>query len=213
MPTLPPPVSGSLESRVLEVLDELVGELRGGQLSRSIRLLDSLERDLGISSLERVELIVRLESTFKVRLGDRVMTEAETPGDLAVAIRSADPAATEILPDVSFESAAAIPAPASGRTLVEALAWHSERTPDRVHIHLREDDGREIPLTYGWLWKQSLAVATGLTARGLGHRDTVAIMLRTEPAFFSSFFGTLMAGCVPGAIVSTVPGRPHRGIR
>ena len=197
MPTLPPPVSGSLESRVLEVLDELVGELRGGQLSRSIRLLDSLERDLGISSLERVELIVRLESTFKVRLGDRVMTEAETPGDLAVAIRSADPAATEILPDVSFESAAAIPAPASARTLVEALAWHSERTPDRVHIHLREDDGREIPLTYGWLWKQSLAVATGLTARGLGHRDTVAIMLRNEPAFFSSFFGTLMAGCVP----------------
>ena len=197
MAILPPPVSGLLERRVLEVVDELVDELRGGQLRRPVGTRDSLERDLGISSLERVELLARLEAAFEVRLGDRAMADAETPRDLAVAIRSADPAAAEILPDISFESAAATPAPASARTLVEALEWHAERTPDRVHIHLREDDGRETPLTYGWLWTQSRAVATGLAARGLGHRDTVAIMLRTEPAFFSSFFGTLMAGCVP----------------
>ena len=58
-----------LERRVIEVVTELVEELRGGQ-SSPVTLRDSLERDLGISSLERVELLIRLERTFRVRLGD-----------------------------------------------------------------------------------------------------------------------------------------------
>jgi len=175
---------------------DLVDELRGTGLPRRVGSRDSLERDLGISSLERVELLVRLERAFGVRLGDTAMADALTPHDLAITIENADPNVVDDLPRLQVESTAATPAPPSARTIVEALAWHAERTPDRISIHLHKDEGQQ-PLTYGWLWHQSSRVAAGLVARGLRPRDTVAIMLRTEPAFFPSFFGTLMASCVP----------------
>ena len=187
---------GTAQARVLDVVDELSSELRGGD-GRQARLDDSLERDLGISSLERVELLVRLEEAFGVRLGDTAMVEAETPGDLAAAIADADPALADAAPRSAAPRAAATTEPRAADTVVDALEWHASRTPDRVHIRLREEDGVESPLTYGWLWQASTAIANALTARGLGRRETVAIMLRTERAFFPAFIGTLMAGCVP----------------
>ena len=193
----PPTAPSSLQTHVLDVVDELVTELRGGQTRQRVRLGDSLERDLGISSLERVELLVRLEQAFSVHLGDAAMMDAETPGDLALAITAAGPGVVESVPDVQPRATEATTAPPSTKTLVEALEWHASRTPDRVHIYLREDDGVETPVTYGALWRASVDVANGLLARGLGRHETVAIMLRTEKAFFSSFFGTLLAGCVP----------------
>ncbi len=209
----PTHAGASVEERVLDLVAELVGELRGGVDGGAVDVKrgDSLERDLGISSLERVELLIRLERTFGVRLGDDAMMEAETPADLAAAIAlgSTAPATTGSASGGANRSAseaagatmaaASLPAgaPAHARSVVEALAWHVERTPDRVHIHLREDDGNEVPLTYGWLWDEAQAVAGGLTARGLGRGDRVALMLRTERAFFPTFIGTLMAGCVP----------------
>ena len=190
---------GTAQARVLDVVDELSSELRGGGNGRQARLDDSLERDLGISSLERVELLVRLEEAFGVRLGDTAMVEAETPGDLAAAIATAAPALAlaDAVPRSTAPRAATTTEPRAADTLVDALEWHASRTPDRVHIRLREEDGIETPLTYGSLWQASLAIADGLTARGLGRRETVAIMLRTERAFFPAFIGTLMAGCVP----------------
>ncbi|MXY23930.1 MAG: AMP-binding protein [Acidobacteria bacterium] len=210
----------SVEERVLDVIAELAGELRGGADGGAIDVKrgDSLETDLGISSLERVELLIRLERSFGVRLGDDAMMEAETPADLAAAIAAAaaTPAAARTTPSevsasrteaagaAAVEATVATPStdgpPVHARSIVEALAWHVERTPDRVHIHLREDDGSETPLTYAWLWDEARAVAGGLAARGLGRGDRVALMLRTERAFFPIFIGTLMAGCVPAPL-------------
>ena len=191
------PVADELEGQVLDVVAELVGELRGSDVRRRIGPHDSLERDLGISSLERVELLVRLERAFGIRLGDAAMLEADTPSDLVAALLTADPSSGEHPPEVRHDPADVITSPASAGTIIDALEWHAERNPNRVHIHLREEDGSETPLTYGLLWRESISVANGLHARGLGRRDTVAIMLRTEEPFFSSFFGTLLAGCVP----------------
>ncbi len=192
-----PLVPDELEGQVLDVVADLVAELRGRENRRPIGAHDSLERELGISSLERVELLVRLERAFGIRLGDTAMSEADTPSDLATALLTASPGIAEPRPSVRHDPAEAIRSPAAARTIVEALEWHAGRNPDRVHIHLRQDDGSETPLTYGLLWGESIAVANGLRARGLGRRDTVAIMLRTEKAFFPSFIGTLLAGCVP----------------
>ena len=192
----PLPAPAGVEAQVLDVVTELVTELRGGTHS-AVGRGDSLESDLGISSLERVELLVRLERTFGVRLGDEAMAVAETPADLAAAIAAADNAADERRPRKRSATGAGSPSAASARTVVEALAWHAERVPEQVHIQLREENGDETPLTYGWLWREAQAVAGGLAERGLGRGDTVAIMLRTEQRFFPTFIGTLMAGCVP----------------
>ena len=194
-----PPAASVLvgvEAQVLDIVTELVCELRSGAQTAVARG-DSLENDLGISSLERVELLIRLERAFGVRLGDAAMADAETPADLAAAVAEAGTTPVERRPERRPSHAAATASPASARTIVATLAWHVERAPDRIHIHLRGEDGEETPLTYGWLWREAQAVAGGLAARRLRRGDTVAIMLRTEERFFPTFIGTLMAGCVP----------------
>ena len=190
-------MSDRLEAQVIDVVSKLVQELRGQGAPRQINPLDSLERDLGISSLERIELLIRLESLFKVRLGDAIMSEAETPRDLTRAILVADPSVRESWATVVHEPTIETSTPSSALTLVDALQWHFDRHPERVHIYLRQGDGDEIPLTYGDLWKGASDVAKGLVAKGLERNDTVALMLRTEEAFFTAFFGSLIAGGIP----------------
>jgi fatty-acyl-CoA synthase len=187
----------AIEREVLDIAGRLVAELGGPAARRAIDPDDSLDRDLGIGSLERVELLLRLEHVFGVRLPDAVMAEALTPRDLAAAILAAEPPRPEVLVTPAPTPGAAGPVPVSAGTLVEALAWHAEATPDRVHIHLSGEDGQEQPITYGSLQARAAAVAAGLRARGLGSGETVALMLRSEAAFFDTFFGVLLAGGVP----------------
>jgi fatty-acyl-CoA synthase len=195
------PATGSdVENQVVDIVARLVNELTRGAARRPA-LQDSLERDLGISSLERVELLIRLEQAFGVRLPDSVMAEAATPQDLVTAILRAAPAVEPFAPAVRPVSAQPISGPTSiptsARSLVEALGWHAERAPGRIHIHLRNDDGSETPITYGELATAATAVSGGLHALGIAKGDRVALMLRTERAFFETFFGVLMIGAVP----------------
>ena len=264
MPDTPPPDGDTvLQRRILELVGQLVAELRPGSAAAGINPDDSLERDLGLGSLEQVELLSRIERTTGIRVPDTVLGNADTPADLARAVAAAPPAsrrptappgaqparpdsephvaeagpasrrptappgtqsarpdsapgdsadsgpqAPETPPAVrpALETAAA--APESAETLVDVLEWHAQASPDRPHIHLREDDGRERTLTYGWLRRRAVEVAAALRGRGIGQRDTVAIMLRTEAAFFPAFFGTLFAGAIPVPVYP--PFRPDR---
>jgi 1-acyl-sn-glycerol-3-phosphate acyltransferase len=184
-----------VEQQVLEIVGELVSEV--GPRRAAVGLDDSLDRVLGLGSLERVELLIRLDAAFGIRLPDSVMVAADTPRDLAAALLAAEPALLEPPPGPSPPLPGGRVAPASVPTLVDALRWHAETTPDRVHIYLREEDGHERPITYGTLWTQATAVATGLHERGITQGERVALMLRTEQAFFSAFFGVLLAGGIP----------------
>ena len=190
------PTRADIERRVVEILTKLVRELRGEGQPR-IGLRDSLERDLGISSLERVELLIRLERECNVQLGDAAMTDAECAADLISAIATGGELHDKKQLDRINVTTAKTDSPTNSQTIVDALAWHAEHTPSQIHIYLREDDGHNTPLTYGWLWSEGRMIAGGLAARGLRRGDTVAIMLRTESAFFSTFMGTLIAGCIP----------------
>src|SRR5262245_39508124 len=194
----------AIEREALRIVAGLVTELGGPAAGRRVAVDDSLARDLGIGSLERVELLLRLEQALGVRLDDTVMAEAATPRDLTAAIRAAGPARAEASPVVPPPPGSAAPAPASARTLVDVLAWHADRTPDRIHIHLRGDDGAEQPITYGALRERASSVAADLRGRGVAPGDSVALMLRTEAAFFDTFFGVLVAGAVPVPIYPPV---------
>ena len=196
-PTSPSSDHGELERRVLRVVGELVSELRPGSAAAGVGLNDSLERELGIGSLERVELLTRIQRDVGLRLPDDVMAGADTPADVARALAAADPSDTETRPTAVAPIGDGTVAPDTAGTLVEVLAWHAQTHPDRVHIFLRAEDGSEQPITYGTLWRWSVRVAVALKARGIGRRDTVTIMLRTEADFFPAFFGTLLAGAIP----------------
>jgi fatty-acyl-CoA synthase len=186
----------ALERRVLEIVQTLVIEL-GGRPAGAVTPHASLDRDLGIGSLERVELLLRLEQEFGVRLPDAAMAEAGTPQDLVVAIRGAAPARPEPALETRPPVGPGIAAPADARTLVEVLRWHAETHPERAHVFLQEEDGSETTISYGDLWTGATAIATGLREDGVGAGQTIALMLRTERAFFDAFFGVLVAGGVP----------------
>jgi 1-acyl-sn-glycerol-3-phosphate acyltransferase len=183
-----------VEREVLAIAADLMRELGGHDATPHLE--QSIERNLGIGSLERVELLLRLDRAFRIRLPDAAMAEAVTLGDLVAAIRRAEPRAAETLPPRRPPSAPGSAAPSTATTLVDVLCWHAERTPDRVHIHLLEN-GTETAIRYGELLSAAQRIGAGLRTRGVGKGDSVAIMLRTEVAFFRAFIGTLIAGAVP----------------
>jgi acyl-CoA synthetase (AMP-forming)/AMP-acid ligase II/1-acyl-sn-glycerol-3-phosphate acyltransferase len=168
----------------------------------------SLERDLGLGSLERVELLVRLEKRFDRRLPDTLAQNAETPADwvraLSVGQASHRPRERYRVEQPTREPPAA---PESARTWVEVLRHHAAIEPERVQIHLLEgDSGQDI--SYSKLLETASRVAIGLRERGLAANQTVAIMLPTSADFFYAFFGVMLAGGV--AVPIYPPARPDK---
>src|SRR6202521_6076074 len=78
------------EERVLEVVRERVAELGQESALRSAGLASHLDRDLGLGSLERVGLLLRLEKSFGTRLDEEVLAGAETVQDLITALCAAN---------------------------------------------------------------------------------------------------------------------------
>jgi fatty-acyl-CoA synthase len=190
-----PPIS---ERLVLDAVRSLLAEIDPGRARIKVGLDDSLARDLGLGSLERVELMMRLEQACGVRLPESAAAEAETPRHILRALGAGGRSTHKRIEE--HEPAAARPgraAPVSTRTLTEALRWQADRAPARVHLFLREDTGRERPITCGELWRDAERVAAGLHDRGVAPGERVALLLRTEQAFFQAYFGILLAGGVP----------------
>lgn len=187
-----------LEQGLLEVLSALAAELHRGR-TRTIGLDHSLERDLGLDSLARVEFIARIEERFGIDLPEAVYGEIETPRDLLRFLRAVGPAAA---PERKPEAATALREetqgePGTANTLIEMLQWHVDRHPERTHIQFYQDEGDGERIRYGELWEGAVGVAAALQARGLQRGEPVAIMLPTSPDYFYSFFGILLAGGVP----------------
>ena len=209
MATTPEQLDTALvEGQTLEIFRELLAELGSHQAAHSVSLQSSLERDLGLGSLERVELLVRCEARFNARLPDEVAQLAETPADWVRAVLEGHKVnGNKPRYRIEQPARAAPPPPETARTLVEVLRRHAEVEPDRVHVHLLEDDsGQDI--SYRKLLETASNVASGLMASGLKRNETVAIMLPTCADFFYAFFGVGLAGGVPVPIYP--PARPDK---
>ena len=185
---------------LLAILRELVEELHPSSRVRTEIGLDSrLDRDLGLDSLTRMELLARLETRWQRGLPVSLVAEADTSRDLLRGLRSAA-GETQIARDVveaPLETTPGRVPPAGTATLVEALAWHAARHPERVHVRLLDESGGSVSLTYGALYEGARRVAGGLAARGLEPGESVAIMLPTGLEYLQTFFGALLAGGVP----------------
>src|SRR5689334_3552705 len=82
----------SREAELIAVVRELVRELSPQRLKRGdVTLASRLDRDLGIDSLARTELVLRIERSFRVRLPVTEVAEMETVADLLKALEHAAP--------------------------------------------------------------------------------------------------------------------------
>ncbi len=184
---------GTVEEQVVAVVRDLARELGGDRAANAVTPTASLERDIGLGSLERVELLMRLEAALQRELADSFLL-LETARDIARALPHAPP-----LRGAGPGVAAPTPAPAAALqtgdlpTLVEALRTRATAEPARVHVFLYGEAGAQR-VTYAELWDGAMRIGAALSARGVKRGETVAIMLPTGLDFLQSFMGVLAAG-------------------
>jgi fatty-acyl-CoA synthase len=208
-----PPVArqtdtAAVQAQVLQIVRELLTELGSTRAAESATLDSSLDRDLGLGSLERVELLVRCERRFEARLPEDAVQRAETPRQWVEAILGGAPA-SQVSARYRIEQPSRLPPPApdSAESMVEVLRHHAGIDPERVQAHLLEgDSGQDI--SYRRLIETASRVAAGLVATGLRRDETVAIMLPTSPQFFYAFFGVMLAGGI--AVPIYPPAQPDK---
>ncbi len=185
-----------VEERVLEVVRGLARETGGHRAELAVHRDASLERDVGLGSLERAELLLRLEEMSGRALGDDCLA-LDTPTALARAVEEARLDDRLTPPPIDLARAPAPAIDVHARTLHESLFRRARLEPGRMHAQLREPERAEEPITYGRLWEESAAIAGGLVARGVAHGDTVALMLPTSVDFLRTFMGALTARAIP----------------
>jgi 1-acyl-sn-glycerol-3-phosphate acyltransferase len=193
---------GGMDNRreLLGIVRQLAEELHPELRSSPVNLDSSLERDLGLDSLARMELLARLEKHFAVRLPEQVMASAETPRDLLRLLESREqtPADTYRQPEAqALQPMEEGQVPLAAATLVEVLHLHASTHPERVHILLDGYDADPARITFGDLLQGAGRLAAGLQHAGLEPGQTVAIILPTGTEYFYSFFGVLLAGGIP----------------
>lgn len=172
-----------------ELLDEL-GSPAAAEMDHAAERFEALniERELGLGSLERVELLTRLEKLCGARLPDRVMAEAETVGELVAALDErlrapAEPAAAPAQPEQ--KRGLALPWPALERarglpplrpvelaeTLVEVLFTRGRdpATAAKPHLLLYDDAAFDVPGEAAAALPEPETISNGeLMARAVG---------------------------------------------
>src|SRR6202163_4800589 len=203
------------QERLLDVVRGLVSELGRQSALASVGPAAHLDRELGLGSLERVELLLRLEKTFGTRLDDRSLAEADTVADLISALSAANGASApsarpiEVAPRTAAISSSGIAEGIPAAQSFQDVLRHRGRVDAaKTHLTFFEDDAEGPSMTFGELLAGAERVAAELTQRGIGRGDCVAIMLPTSPEFFLTFAGTLLAGATPVPIYP--PFRPDR---
>ncbi len=203
-----PPPSVALETQIVEIVRELLVEQGKERAAKTIVAKSSFQNDLGLSSLDLVELVVRCETRLDIEIPEEIAEQADTAAGWAKAIQEgSEQSAAKSAYRIAPPSHDVVPLPVQARTLVDVLRWHAEAAHGRVHIHLiREGEGRAI--TCHQLLSSASQAGRGLVSLGLVRNDPVAILLPTGADFFDAFFGVMLAGGIPVPIYP--PADPNR---
>src|SRR3954454_915656 len=134
----------SRELELIAVVRELVSELSPQRLKRGdVTLASRLDRDLGIDSPGRTELVLRMERKFRGRLSVNAVAEMETVADLLKAVEQGAPSD---LKTSGIELSTFVPEtpligqPDDAKTLTEMLYWHVENHPDHLHVTVLQEE-------------------------------------------------------------------------
>jgi fatty-acyl-CoA synthase len=197
-----------IRERVLEVVRGLLEELGSHGAVAELTATSNLDRDLGLGSLERVELLTRLESSFGVRLAERLAADAGTPEDLIQAILTEPGGTASDGKDFTVLQVARRNREAEtgdtiaerSQTLIEVLRLRGIHNANETHLLITEDDEtgeKQYTLTFGELYAAGQKCAEELARRGVLAGGRVSLMLPTSREFFISYAGILLAGAVP----------------
>jgi len=187
----------TIEQQVMEIVRELLLQQGKERAAANLKTTSSFERDLGLASLDLVELMVRCEQKLELELPDEIAEQADTPAGWAKAIQQGtQEKSAESVYRIVPPSGNIAPEPVDAQTLVDALRWHAERTPGRTQVHLMESgSGRGV--TCGQILDAAETVARGLLAQGVERGAPVAILLPNGEDFLHAFFGVILAGATP----------------
>jgi 1-acyl-sn-glycerol-3-phosphate acyltransferase len=196
------PSGGRDAAVVVNLVRGLVAEMRPWGSYPAVTLDSDLERDLGLSSLELAELVVRTQDAFGLSVPSETLTTVESPRDLLREVKAAKRGSAERAGPSSVSGPLVVPSvrltvSEAASTLVDVLRGYGEAVPDRVHVRILGETGVEDELSYGSLNREAARAAAGLLDHGLAPGDKIAIMLPTGRSYFVIFMGALMAGAVP----------------
>jgi len=199
-----------VRERVLDVVRGLLEDLGSFGVVADLNVYSNLDRDLGLGSLERVELLTRLETAFGVRLPDTVAAQASTPEELIQAIVAAPGADANGLEEISalratvtaqqLQREAADSIVENAETLLEVIRYRGVHDANRAHLLITEDDEHgehQTSVTFGELHTMAQKCAEQLARRGVPPGGRVSLMLPTSRQFFICYAGILLAGAVP----------------
>ena len=175
-----------------------------------VSLDDELDRDLGLDSLARMELLTRLEKEFTTRLPEKILISVETPRELLHHLKRTTVTAVrqtlEPVPPVAGTAGERVAINLDRiTTLPDILDCYATAHPDTEHIRLLTEDG-ETAVSYGRLQQQARILAGQILRLGLEQGSTIAIMLPTSTDYFFTFFGILYGGGIPVPLYP--PARP-----
>ena len=209
-----------VRARVLGIVRALLEELGSHGAIGDLSIHSNLDRDLGMGSLERVELLGRLEEAFGVRLPDTIAAEASTPEDLTRAILSApgmplqDEAEIADLrepADGKMRSGRADSIVESAQTLLEVIRYRGIHDANRVHLVLTDDEGdsERRGATDVWAVVHGGAEMRGGTGAAWRSRGRARFI---DAANFARIFyllcGSSAGGGHPGADLPAISRRP-----
>ncbi len=192
--------SPDIEATLFAIVKELGQELHLREaVLDNLSLKTSIDSDLGLDSLTRMELLSRIERSLCITLSAESFVNISDLGQLRkIIVEARADAPLGFAHQTSpLKLDAVKQSPGTCTTLTEVIEWHMQSHPERPHIKLYSDSGEGEVISYRDLYQSASAVACGLNNRGVQQGDTVAIMLPTGRDYFCSFIGVLLAGAIP----------------
>jgi len=126
---IPHPDRTKIEAQVLGIIREFLRELGNPAASATLKASAILDSDLGLGSIERVELLSRLERTLGMPIPEAAIAEAKTVEDVIAALAGAkdnESADTVELPAAELTARERNPAVTDSRPVQDVLQARTE---------------------------------------------------------------------------------------
>lgn len=186
------------QEKIDAVLEELARQIHPEGPARKVAPTTHLEYDLGVGSLERLELVQRLEKALGFGLPARGVFAASTVLDLYRLVENPQAIASET-EERTLEPFPELlpPLPESAVCCLESIEMQAAQQPARGLLIFEHDGQHQRTLTLPELLVEVQSLAGGLKKLGVGPGDRVGLMLPTGLPFVASFFAVQWLGAIP----------------